>query len=107
MNIEQPNQLFNQETEAYLDQIKEELMIFLEYPSDHLLLDLICSDLDMLELHSIELGLDDLHYFIKKLHDHLHEINLSNKSLDENELDSCMEDIHVIEKVLDHYKVAS
>lgn len=107
MNIEKPNDLFNQETEAYLEQIKEELMIFLEYPSDHLLLDLICSDLYLLELHSIELGLDDLHFFIKKLHDHLNQINQSDKNLDKNELNSCMDDINIIEKVLDHYRLAS
>lgn len=106
MTIEQPNTIFNRETEAYLEQIKEELMIFLEYPSDHLLLELICSDLDLLELHSIELGLEDLHHVIKKLHDHLMMINHTQKELDQNELNSCMEDIHIIERVLDHYRIA-
>ena len=107
MNTYSLNNLFELEIYEIFNQIKEKIIYFFKYPKENQLINLIFSDLDNLEFQSFELGLEDLTTSIKQFHDHLNIMNSNNDLLNQNEIQTCINEIHVIEKVIENHCLAS
>jgi len=107
MEIYHMNILFSQEITDLLEQIKEELLSFFDCPEDQNLIDLICSDLLELEHQSTVLGMDELNTVTRELHDHLFMLGHCYVLSDKQDYDTCIKEIHNIERVLEAYSLAS
>lgn len=92
--------IFSDEINSLIDQLKEELVAYFQHPYDQNLIKLIFKDLEHIESNLDYFNQKELNTLTREFHDHLYIVSHHNDLTDNSEYQSCIEELHEIEQQL-------
>jgi len=97
------NRIASEEIGDLLEQIEEDLSIYLLHPNQ-LLIELICSDLEQLEQSFDLFGEIELNSLIRELNDYFYVMSHSNDVFNSKDYELCVKEIKYLEKSLMNFR---